>query len=205
MKKRTNVSRDVDFFYEIGQLRLLNRMWRRFFLLSSANVAEHTLRVIWIALALAKKEGVKDEEKVMKMALVHDITESRTGDTDYISRQYVEQNDKLAAEDMLAGTILEEDFLNVWKEYEKRECIEAKIVKDADNLDVNLELKENGIQTISEKFSKPREVLVKPKLYTKSAKAYWEMIRKSDMHDWHVYTRNRFNAGDWEKKNVGKK
>ncbi|EKE19257.1 MAG: Metal dependent phosphohydrolase [uncultured bacterium] len=198
--KKENDNRDVEFFYEMGQLRLLNRMWRRFFLLSSANVAEHTLRVLWIALALAKKEGVKDEEKIMKMALVHDITESRTGDTDYISRQYVEQKEEMAIEDILRETILEEDFLSVWKEYGKRESIESKIVKDADNLDVNLELKENGIQTVADKFNGPREMLVKPKLYTKSAKKYWELIGKSDMHDWHVNGRNRFNEGDWKKK-----
>ncbi len=77
--KKTNESRDVEFFYEIGQLRLINRMWRRFFQSETSNVAEHTLRVIWIALAIAKKENVRDEEKIMKMALVHDIAESRTG------------------------------------------------------------------------------------------------------------------------------
>ena len=197
--KKNNENRDSEFFYEMGQLRLLNRMWRRFFLLSSANVAEHTLRVMWVALALAKKEGVKDEEKIMKMALVHDITESRTGDTDYISRQYVEQKEELAIEDILDDTILKDDFLEVWREYGRRESIESKIVKDADNLDVNLELMENGIQTISDKFNAPREALVKPKLYTKSAINYWERISVSDMHDWHMNGRNRFNGGDWKK------
>jgi putative hydrolase of HD superfamily len=198
--KKVNENRDVEFFYEIGQLRLINRMWRRFFQSETSNVAEHTLRVIWIALALAKKENVKDEEMIMKMALVHDITESRTGEVDYISRQYAELKDELAINDMLNETILQEDFLGVWKEYEKRESIESKIVKDADNLDVNLELMEQQIQTISDKFIKPREVLVKPKLYTKTAKKYWSLIAKSDVHDWHVLGRNRFNEGDWKKK-----
>lgn len=198
--KKTKDNRDIEFFYEIGQLRLIDRMWRRFFHAQTANIAEHTLRVIWIALAIAKKEKVKDEEKIMKMALVHDITESRTGDVDYITRQYVEMKEEMAAEDMLNDTILEDDFLAIWKEYEKRENIEAKIVKDADNLDVNLELREQEIQTISDKFLKPREVLVKPKLYTKTAKKYWEMINKADVHDWHALGRNRFNAGDWKSK-----
>jgi putative hydrolase of HD superfamily len=198
--KKTNENRDVEFFYEIGQLRLINRMWRRFFQSETSNVAEHTLRVIWIALALAKKEKVANEEMIMKMALVHDITESRTGEVDYISRQYAELKDELAINDMLNETILEEDFLAVWKEYEKRESMESKIVKDADNLDVNLELMEQQIQTISDKFIKPREVLVKPKLYTKTAIKYWSLIAKSDVHDWHVLGRNRFNEGDWKKK-----
>jgi 5'-deoxynucleotidase YfbR-like HD superfamily hydrolase len=58
--RKTNNNRDIEFFYEIGQLRLINRMWRRFFQSETSNVAEHTLRVIWIALAIAKKEGVKN-------------------------------------------------------------------------------------------------------------------------------------------------
>jgi putative hydrolases of HD superfamily len=203
--KKTNEIRDVEFFYEIGQLRLINRMWRRFFQSETSNVAEHTLRVIWIALALAKKEKVKDEEKIMKMALVHDITESRTGDVDYISRQYVEMKEKIAAEDMLNETILADDFLKVWKEYEKRETIEAKIVKDADNLDVNLELREQEIQSISDKFLKPRDVFVRPILYTKTAKKYWDLIGKSDVHDWHALGKNRFNSGDWKKKSAKNK
>jgi putative hydrolases of HD superfamily len=203
--KKTKERRDIEFFYEIGQLRLINRMWRRFFQSETSNIAEHTLRVVWIALAIAKKEKVKDEEKIMKMALVHDITESRTGDVDYISRQYVEMKEAVAAEDMLGETILEDDFLNVWREYEKRQSIEAKIVKDADNLDVNLELKEQEIQTISDKFLKPRDVLVRPKLYTKAAKKYWDVIGKSDVHDWHALGKNRFNSGDWKKKSAKNK
>ncbi|EKE18729.1 MAG: Metal dependent phosphohydrolase [uncultured bacterium] len=195
--KKSKENRDVEFFYEIGQLKLVNRMWRRFFQSETSNVAEHTLRVIWIALALAKKENVKNEEKIIKMALVHDITESRTGDTDYISRQYVEQNELLAIGDILHETVLEDDFLAVWKEYEERKSIESRIVKDADNLDVNLELMEQGIQSISNKFLKPREIQVKPKLYTKTATKYWDLISKSDVHDWHMLGRNRFNEGDW--------
>ena len=117
-------NRDIEFFYEIGQLRLIKRMWRRFFQSETANIAEHTLRVIWISLAIAKNEKVKDEEKIIKMALVHDITESRTGDVDYISRQYSEMKEELAIKDILNATVLEKDFLNVWKEYEQRKSLE---------------------------------------------------------------------------------
>ncbi|KKR21520.1 MAG: Metal dependent phosphohydrolase [Candidatus Moranbacteria bacterium GW2011_GWA2_39_41] len=197
--KKTSENRDVEFFYEIGQLRLINRMWRRFFQSETSNVAEHTLRVIWIALAIAKKEGVKNEEVIMKMALVHDITESRTGEVDYISRQYAVLKEDMAIKDMLGDTILEEDFLEIWGKYEKRDSIEAKIVKDADNLDVNLELMEQQIQTIADKFLKPRNISVRPKLFTETAKKYWDAIEKSDVHDWHVLGRNRFSAGDWKK------
>jgi len=49
------------------------RSWNQFFDKDLANVTEHTYRVIWIALTLAKREGVEDTGKILKMALVHDL------------------------------------------------------------------------------------------------------------------------------------
>lgn len=192
--------RDVEFLFEMGQIRLIDRMWRRYFLPNCANLADHTFRVALIALALAKKEGVKDEGKVVKMALLHDIAESRTGDADYLGRLYVDRNEKLAIDDMLKDTVFENEFKSLWEELEKRETLESKIVKDADNLDVDFELREQSIQTAAIEFAKKREASI---LYTKTAKEYWEVIHKSDPHDWHIKGRNRYTQGDW--KDVGKK
>jgi putative hydrolase of HD superfamily len=192
--------RDIEFLFEIGHLRLMRRMWRRFFNSEVANVAEHSFRVIWIALLLAKKEKVKNEEKILKMAMVHDIAESRTGDVDYLSRMYADLKEELAIGDIIDQTAFEKEFLGLWKEAEERKTLESKIIKDADTLDVNLELREQQIQSVAGKFNKFREKLVKPKLYTQAAKEYWLIIREADVHDWHFKSRNRFNRGDWKKK-----
>lgn len=196
----SNKERDIEFLFEVGHLRLMRRMWRRFFNSEVANVAEHSFRVIWIALLLAKKEKVKNEEKILKMAMVHDIAESRTGDVDYLSRLYADLKEELAIGDMIDKTIFEKEFLNLWKEVEEKKTIEAKIIKDADTLDVNLELREQMIQSVAGKFESFREELVKPKLFTQAAKEYWSIIRKADAHDWHFKSRNRFSKGDWKKK-----
>lgn len=194
------VNRDIELLFEIGQLRLIDRMWRRFFQSDIANVADHTFRVVWIALSLAKREKVKNEEKIIKMALMHDIPESRTGDVDYISRQYTEKKDDLAMKDILKGTSLEKEFLDLWKEYQERKTIESKIVKDADTLDVDLELKEQIAQTTTKKWIKERKVSVKSQLYTKTAKTYQDAIYTSNDYDWHLNGRNRYNKGDWKRK-----
>jgi putative hydrolase of HD superfamily len=131
------MDRDIEFLYEIGTLRLTQRQWKRFLNPDFANLADHHLRVIWIALTIAKYEKA-DANKVMKMALVHDIAESRTGDVDYLSRQYVERNSELGLEDMVKDISLEKELLDLQKEYEERKTLEAKIVKDADNLDIDL-------------------------------------------------------------------
>ena len=73
-------TRDIEFLFEVGSLRNVQRGWRQHFGLDVANNLEHTFRVMVLALMIARKEGVKDEEKVMKMALVHDLAETRTVD-----------------------------------------------------------------------------------------------------------------------------
>ena len=191
--------RDIEFLFEIGRLRFMQRLWRRFFESDVANVAEHSYRVIWIALLLAKREKVKNEEKILKMALVHDVAESRTGEVDYLSRLYTNLKEDLALSDIFDQTIFNKEFIDLWREMEEKKTVEAKIIKDADTLDVNLELREQMIQPVSKKFEGFREKLVKPKLYTKAAKEYWTLIARGDVHDWHFKSRNRFSEGDWKK------
>lgn len=75
------MERDIELLYEIGALRFIPRQWTRFLNAVFANLAEHHLRVMWTAMVIAKREHA-DIEKVLKIALVHDIAESRTGDAD---------------------------------------------------------------------------------------------------------------------------
>ncbi len=166
-----------------------------------ANVSEHTLRVAWIAIILAEREGVKDIGKLLKMALVHDIAESRTGDVNYLSRQYTERKESNAIGDILKNTAIEKEFIELWKECDKKETLEAKIIKDADNLDVDFELKEQFSKgnTIGSTFKEIREHVGNSKLYTESAKKLWKELLDSDPHEWHRQGNNRFNSGDWKK------
>ncbi len=197
-----SLDRDIQFLYEIGNLRFIQRQWKRFLNADFANLAEHHLRVAWLALMIAKYEGVDNTDKVLKLALLHDIAESRTGDVDYLSRQYTTRNEELGVKDMLEGTQLEKEFLDLWHEYEKRESIESKIVKDADTLDVDLEIREQTSKGFVFKemipSEKERAELRQKILYTKTAKKIYSQIQKSNPHDWHVKGRNRLNAGDWK-------
>ena len=155
----------------------------------------------WIALLLAMREGLVDTGKVVKIALAHDIAESRTGDVHYLSRQYTKRDEKLAIEDMLRDTTLQKEFLSLVEEYEARQTPEARVVKDADNLDVELELQEEktrGHAAIKTSWNDSREAGVYPKLYTESARQLWKEIQTSNPHEWHLNARNRFVAGDWK-------
>lgn len=191
---------DVDFLFEMGNIRQIDRMWRRFLTKGFANLAEHHFRMFWIAMTIAAHEKA-DTGKIAKMVMVHDIAESRVGDLDYLARQYVERNEELAIKDMLANTAMEKEFLELWREYEKRQSIESKIVKDADNLDVDFELAEQAVQgnKLGENWKGNRDFVATNKLYTKTAKKIYKQLIDTNPHDWHVNGRNRRNDGDWKK------
>lgn len=193
-----NTQRDLEFLYEIGSLRFIDRAWKQFLGPNFANLADHHLRVIWLALVLAKMERQKvDLQKIMIMALVHDIAESRTGDVHYISRQYTRRDEIKAITDMLKDTVLSEVMLQAWHEYESRKSLEAQIVKDADWLDVDLEIQEQKAmgRTHMEAWDDNRSVIAQL-FFTRSAKRLWKAIKKSKPHDWYRHARNRFVEGD---------
>lgn len=190
--------RDTEFLFEMGTLRFIGRVWQQFITPNFANLAEHTLRVIWIAIVIAEHEKNRNLEKIIKMALVHDISESRAGDVHYISRQYAIRDEKRAIKDILKETSLEKEFFQLWQEYEEHKSPEAKIVKDADNIDVDLELREQAERgnKFASKLTSIRKKGIRPKLFTKGARELWDSLYASDPDGWHLRGPNRFVSGD---------
>lgn len=193
--------KNIELLFELGCLRFLPRTGSQFLHADFGNIAEHHFRVSWIALLLAEMEGNRNTGKIIKMALAHDIAESRTGDVNYLQRQYVVRNETLAITDILSGTLVEKEFIELLKDYESRKSEEAKIVKDADSLDVDLSLKEQEAQgfLLSRNWYAHRKKIVRKTLYTKSAKIIFDIIWKANPNDWHLNGRNRINGGDWKK------
>ena len=195
------MGQDINFLFEMGSIRFIQRMWHRYLNVDFANLADHHFRMFWIAMVIANHEGDVDVAKVGKMVMIHDIAESRTGDVDYLARQYVERNEELGIKDILNGTVIEKEFISLWKDYEHKKSKEAKIVKDADNLDVDFEIAEQESmgQTLPKKWHENRDFVSKERLYTKSAKQIFEALKQADPHAWHTEGRNRRNSGDWVK------
>ncbi len=200
--------RDADFIFEMSALRRLPRMWQRFFPQNVANNAEHSFRVAWLALMIAVQEGEGDQEKILKMALVHDLPEGRSSDVDYMARQYVTRHDEKAQTDMFHDTTLGEQMLPILNEYRERTTIESKIVKDADMLDQDIEIQElahDGNQTVLP-WKKSHIAEKQRKCYTKSGRALQLLIYRSNPASWHHNSpMNRFNGGDWKQPKRSKK
>ena len=152
---------------------------------------------------IAQHEGA-DVEKVIKMALVHDISESRTGDVHYLSRKYVDRHESAAVRDMLKDTSLEEEFIELIYEYEERISLEARIVKDADNIDVDFELMEqhtNGY-TGAEFWKYDRKERIGNRLFTKTGKKLWQGLHETNPHDWHRNARHIYQKNSIQDDNT---
>lgn len=152
-----------------------------------ASDLEHTYRLIWLALIISRMEKQGDENTIIKMALVHDVAETRTSDLSYVQKVYVKADEHKAADDMFKDTIVA-DYRKIIEAYENRDSIESKIVKDADNLDIDLELKEIAElgSKLPEKWARNRKLIRDEKLYTESAKKIWDAIQTSDPNQWHM-------------------
>lgn len=190
--------RDIEFLYEIGTLKNTERSWQQFMGSGCASVPEHTFRVIFLALLIARGEKFKDEEKILKMALVHDLAETRTGDTNYLTAVYTKREDKRAVNDTFLDTSFADLNSNILEEYESRKTLAAKIVKDADNLDVDIELqemKERG-SLLAKKFDATRKIIRNKRLYTKTAKKIWDEVREADPASWHLKANKWYKVKD---------
>lgn len=194
MQNDKKPNRDLEFLFEIGTMKNIDRTWEQMMGMRCATNLEHSFRVAFLALLVARREIAAgraeklSEEKILKMALVHDLPEARTGDLHYIGKVYATTDDKKAAADMFENTSLTDLNESILHEYEERQSMEAKIVKDADNLDVDVELREfeERGSHLPKKWAANRRIVRDDKLYTQSAKELWDEIQVADPAAWHL-------------------
>jgi len=96
------------------------------------SLADHSFGAAIISLALARMEGLNEQEEaaLLRRALLHDLHEARVGDLSRLQRQYVKADYARAEKEMLAGTHLEPEIGLL-----KGEKL-AVLCKDADKLDM---------------------------------------------------------------------
>lgn len=72
----------IDFFYKIGKLKKMPRRgWVIRDIKNPETIAEHSFRAAIIAWFLGRKKENLDIERVLKIALIHDLCELYAGDT----------------------------------------------------------------------------------------------------------------------------
>jgi putative hydrolase of HD superfamily len=113
------------------------------------SVAAHSFGVSVTAMLLADKfiaQGMAvDTEKVLRIALLHDWAEVRVGDmprtaTSYFGQDARKQAETAAFSDIVNDLDKEESYSDLYKDYERRQSLEAKLVKAADVLDLLIQV-----------------------------------------------------------------
>jgi len=139
------VDRIANFLFEVGMLKRTPRTGWQF--LSGAegeSVADHSFRVAMIAFVLARLgDDDVDADHVLRLALVHDLPEARTGDLNYMNQKYVQADEERAAADMVRGLPFSDELDALLDEYRAEKTTESIMAHDADQLELLLQLIEH--------------------------------------------------------------
>jgi putative hydrolase of HD superfamily len=135
------VSRLSEFLYEAAMLKRTPRTGYQFLGRGHENVAEHSFGTAAIAYALGRMSRGVNMERLLLLALFHDLAEARTGDLNYVNKRYVTAREKEAFRDAARGLPFSEELGSVNDEWLEGRSLEANLAADADQLDMILELK----------------------------------------------------------------
>jgi putative hydrolase of HD superfamily len=128
----------TDFFYALDELKLVNR---KSYVTGSQRVensAEHSWHLAMACWAMAEHLPYKyNQEKLIKLALVHDLGEIHAGDTFL----YSNERSKADEEERKGIELLQQhignpisELLTLWDEQEYGECEETKLLKVMDRV-----------------------------------------------------------------------
>ena len=142
-----------SFFQKVLQLKNIPRQgWKNKLDIDDVeSVADHSYSTAMMSMVLSDLEGL-DTEKIIKMALLHDLAESITGD---IIPDHITKNEKITKENHAIKQILKnlpdsitESYFEIWNDYQKKSSKEAILLHDIDKLEMAFQAKfyqKNGI------------------------------------------------------------
>lgn len=109
------------------------------------SVADHTFGTSMLCMIFGDMKGL-DTLKMIRMALIHDLCESITGDlTHYRMSERQELQKRRMEEDAMTKILsllpkaIEKMYYELWKEFQDGSSLEARLVRDLDKLDMALQ------------------------------------------------------------------
>jgi putative hydrolase of HD superfamily len=136
--------RFIELLLEITTLKWMPRVgWQMRGVPRVESVAEHSFGTTFLALALveALEEVALDREKVLVMALLHDLAEVRLTDLPASANRLIpgavkSEAEARAIDDLLASLSGGEQLKAWWQEFEDHASPEGRLVRDADKLEM---------------------------------------------------------------------
>ncbi len=135
----------MDFFLTIDRLETLPRTGYFFAgIKQPESIAAHAFGVAFIAMVIADKTKMAvNMERVLRLAVLHDATESVLTDIPYSIFKYLGQDNKRLAEEKAAADLLaaiDPTYVEVWNEFEACQTLEARLVNAADKLQMLIKI-----------------------------------------------------------------
>jgi putative hydrolase of HD superfamily len=133
-----------DFFYLVSELKKVPRKgWKsKVGIEHPESVADHSYCTAIMAMVLSDSKRL-DTEKIIKMALLHDLAESIMGD---FTPDEISKNDKTTIENEIMYEILSKlpdelskEYNSIWKEYSDQTTKEAILLHDIDKLEMAIQ------------------------------------------------------------------
>lgn len=130
----------LKFFHEIKKLKDLKRTgWKNFNVRNPESIADHSFRVSVMTLIFASRLKL-NKEKALKMALIHDLCETYSGDLieGKISKRKKFDSEKKGMKKILSELNKKErsELMHLWNEFMEEKNREAKIVREIDRLEM---------------------------------------------------------------------
>ncbi|MCF8045853.1 MAG: HD domain-containing protein [Desulfarculaceae bacterium] len=172
----------ADLLFEAKILKELPRSGYHFLGTGRENVAEHSFMTVFIVYAISSMEPDIDREKLLKMALLHDLPEARTGDFNYVQKKYAEVKEEKAVSDLIEGLPFGNEIKEMIDEFNTCRTREAQLVNDADQISFLLELKKLK-DTGSGSCDKWIEFLL-PRIQTDTGKLFARKIMETRWDNW---------------------
>ena len=180
----------ANFLFEAGMLKRTPRSGFQFLGTGAESVAEHIFRTTYIGYALGRSATGINVDRLIKMCLFHDLPEARTGDLNYVNKKYVTADEKKAVKDLVETLPFGNEIQGLISEYEEGMTEEARLAKDADQLEMILALKE--YKDLGNKYADEWLGFSMKRLQTESAKELARTILETDSSLWWFS-----DKGDW--------
>jgi len=180
----------INFLFEVGMLKKTPRTGYQFLGSGQESVAEHSFRTAIIGYILSHQEPEADLKKITLMCLFHDLHEARTGDHNYVNKRYVKVDEDGAVQDLAKNIPSGHEIISLTSEFNRGESLEARISRDADQLDLILELKEK--QDLGNRYAKEWLYYAEKRLITENAKKMAQEILTTDSTEWWFDKKTRF-------------
>lgn len=152
-----NSTSPVPYFHMLERLKTTKREgWRRFGINRGESIADHMYRMAMISMFVPPTlAGRIDQNKCIKMCLIHDMAESLVGDITPVDGVPKPEKSRREAEamDYLTGNLLgnvwggqgavnAEEIRAIWQEYEDSETLDSHFVHDIDKMELILQMVE---------------------------------------------------------------